>query len=224
VRLQVKIPVLFVLVAWAFKLDAIPLLSQINNESDFGYAIVYHSDVSSCSLNDKHTLIFPHSVFNQEFLLERGKPSVILRPVFYTHPQTQQTITFVDQDYQLMPELLEQAFNVWKSGKGTSWKKIKTAQQWYETWVGGDISVMPHEVEIAGYLINLSRAKAKNNNKEHVTWLSFAKGIFSKLLLKLDIYQKKNRAVMVQLKALHGEGGLCSADGRVERIGQAILP
>jgi hypothetical protein len=196
-------------------LRAAPLISKIINNSDFGYVILDHSDTSSCSLVGKEMLIHAHSQFNHEFLLERGVPSVVLRPIDYLDKKTQQKIKFVDQEYHIIPEQLERAYNLWKENKGV--KRFATSEHWHNLLIGFDISVIPHEVEIFGYLLNLSRVMVKNNNKQDVKWISFAKGIFSKLALELEINQHRRKGIRPFLKVLHGEGGVC-VDGVVERL------
>ena len=88
---------------------------------------------------------------------------------------------------------------------------------WFEKWVGKDLIITPHTVSIFGYLNNWSRVVVKNNNNHHHEWIKFAKGIFSKEILELDIDQTKHKGVFALVKTLHGEGGVC-IEGTVERI------
>jgi hypothetical protein len=214
-RLQNCIQIALLACLSIFHLHGAPLISKIINNSDFGYVILEHSDGSSCSLAGKNLLIDAHSSFNHEFLLEPGKPSVLLRPVYYFDKKTKQKIKFVDQNYDVIPDQLELAYNLWKANRGT--KKFASPKHWHDLLVGLDISVVPHEVEIFGYLLNLSRVLVKNNIRQNVTWISFAKGIFSKLALELDITQHRRKGIRPVMKVLHGEGGVC-VDGVIERL------
>lgn len=215
VRLQNCLQITVILSCFMLSVRAAPLISKIINNSDFGYVILEHSDGSSCSLAGKDIVIDARSQFDHEFLLERGKPSVRLRPIHYLDKKTKQKIKFVDEQYSFVPEHLGQAYNLWKENKGA--KKFETPQDWLHFCVGHDISVVPHEVEIFGYLLNLSRVLVKNNIKQNVNWISFAKGIFSKLALELEINQHRRKGVRPSMKVLHGEGGVC-VDGTVERL------
>lgn len=201
------------------QLWSVPLIQKIVNTSDIGFVIVKHTDPSGCSLSNRGVLVDAQTVFSHEFLLELGKPSVILRPMYYLDPQSKQKITFVDQNYQIIPDKLAQAYDLWKSVKGH--KKFVTPQAWLTDWIGLDISVVPHEVEIFGYLINLSRVIIKNNRRQQARWLSFAKGIFSKLVVELQIDQHSRKGILTNMKILHGEGGVCTDNGSgwfVERL------
>ena len=218
-RLQNCIQITVVLSCFTLSVQAAPLISKIVNNSDFGYAIVEHSDSSSCSFAGKNVVIDAKSEFQHEFLLEPGKPSVRLRPIYYLDPNTQNKTTFVDQNYELVPDWLDVAHDLWKSGKGN--KKFKKSQDWLDFLIGKDITVVPHEVEIFGYLLNLSRIIVKNNiHKPQIKWLSFAKGIFSKLTLELKITQHRRQGIRAKMEVLHGEGGVC-VDGKVEKLSAA---
>lgn len=214
-RLQIRMQVAVVFGLLHAQIQTAPLISKIVNNSDFGYVILEHSDNSSCSLAGKEIVIHAHDQFNHEFLLERGVPSVLLRPIYYLDKKTGKKINFVDQEYNFVPALLDKAYDLWKENKGT--KKFTSSQHWLNLLIGIDISVVPHEVEIFGYLLNLSRVMVKNNIRQNVTWISFAKGIFSKLALELDITQHRRKGIRVAVKVLHGEGGVC-VDGVVERL------
>lgn len=226
-RLQNYIKITIVLSGFIVNVQAAPLISKIVNHSDFGYVIVEHSDNSSCSLADKGIVIDAKSEFLHEFLLEPGKPSVRLRPVYYLDAKTSKKITFVDQNYEIVPELLDVAHELWKNGKGN--KKFKKSEDWLNLLIGMDITVVPHEVEIFGYLLNLSRVIVKNNiHKPQIKWISFAKGIFSKLALELDITQHRRKGIRANMKVLHGEGGVCvetvvdgKVVGKVEKLSAA---
>ncbi|OGB86117.1 hypothetical protein A3J41_02990 [candidate division TM6 bacterium RIFCSPHIGHO2_12_FULL_38_8] len=214
-RLQICIQVAAIACLFMVHVHSAPLISKIVNNSDFGYVILEHSDGSSCSLAGKNVIIDARSQFDHEFLLERGVPSVLLRPIYFLDPKTKQKILFVDDSYNFIPERLDQAHELWKENKGH--KKFNESQLWMNLLVGLDISVVPHEVEIFGYLLNLSRVMVKNNIKQQVTWISFAKGIFSKLALELEVTQHRRKGIRANIKVLHGEGGVC-VDGVIERL------
>ncbi len=192
---------------------AAPMIQKINNHTNIGFVILEHSDTSSCSLQGRGKIIEARSSFSDAFLLEPGKPSLVLRPIYYFDIETNKPIFFADVNDQEIPEKLQDAYTVWKNEKIS--KRIKSPKAWLHDWIGLDLIVTPHDVEILGYLINWSRVEVKNNKKTHTAWLSFSKGIFSKLVLELDIKQHKTRGISATLKVLHGQGGFCSADGKV---------
>lgn len=199
-----------------FCMQATPLIQKIVNETDFGLFVLSHSDSSSCSLQDKSIVIKPHTTFNNEFLLELGQPSLVLRPVFYQNPSTKDIAWLTDTSFQYQSDLVKQAYQMWRVQK-KSHRYKKNDQQWLEHWVGLDMSVLPHQVEMLGYLLNLSRVSIYNNRHQHVQWLSFSKGIFSKLVLELHVLQSDRKGLLGKIVILHGEGGICS-NGSIERL------
>ncbi|MFA5998870.1 MAG: hypothetical protein WC747_02550 [Candidatus Babeliales bacterium] len=192
---------------------AAPMVQKIVNNTNVGFLIVEHSDTSSCSLQGRRKVIAARSTFTDSFLLEPGKPSLVLRPIYYLDTKTNKPLFFADVDRQEIPIKLQAAYDIWKMEKNSS-NKVKSPKAWLHDWIGLDLSVTPHEVEILGYLVNLSRVRVENNKKSHVQWLSFSKGIFSKLVLELDIKQHHLKGISATIKVLHGEGGFCS-DGVV---------
>ncbi len=221
-RLQICIQVAAIVSFFMMYLQAAPIIQSIVNDSDFGFVILEHSDSSECSLSDRNVLIDAHSKFMHEFLLQLGKPSVLLRPVYYLDPFTKIKIWFVDNSYHFNPEKVKEVYELWFETKGA--KEFKSSDDWLNHWLGRDILVVPHEVEILGYLVNLSRVVAKNNKgiskskkDKQVVRLSFSKGIFSKLVIELDINQTMGKGVYPTIQIFHGEGGVCS-NGTVERI------
>jgi len=197
-------------------LQATPLIQKIVNNTDFGLLILSHSDNSSCSLQGKSIIIKPHDTFNHEFLLELGQPSLVLRPVYFQDSVTKENVWLTDQSYQYQAELVKKAYQVWKKQKKLH-KYKKNYQQWLQLWVGLDLSVLPHQVEMLGYLLNLSRVAMYNNSHKHLQWLSFSKGVFSKLVLELHILQKRRKGLQGKIQILHGEGGICN-NGIIERL------
>lgn len=203
---------------------AAPMVQKIVNNTNVGFLVVEHSDTSSCSLKGRGKMIEARSTLSDAFLLEPGKPSLLLRPVYYLDAKTNKKIYFADIDHQnvfekieyaydVTAEKLKSAYDVWMKEKNSS-KRVRSPKAWLHDWIGLDLSVTPHEVEILGYLVNLSRVRVENNKKSHVQWLSFSKGIFSKLVLELDIKQHHINGISAKIKVLHGQGGFCS-DGIV---------
>ena len=191
-----------------------PLVQNVVNKSDVDFAVVHHSDRSDCSLHNCGAVVKANSVFKKDFLLERGNPSLIFRPIVYTDRATGHKVMLVDQNKNIDDTGVQKAFDLWKQSNKC---KFKNAQDWLTHWVGGDIEVKPHSVEVFGYLLNLSRIRVQNNSSHHAQWMSFAKGIFSRLVLELDIHQHKKKGVVPYLKVVAGEGGVC-LDGAIERL------
>lgn len=194
-----------------------PIVQKIVNDTDFGFLILYHGDSSDCTLHNKRKVIEPRTIFNHEFLLEVGTKGLVLRPVFYKDQQEDKIFWLTDQNtYEYKDELVSQAYDQWRLSKSA--KKYKyDAQAWMRNWVGGDVSVTFDPIELLGYLLYLSRVRIANLNYDHTQWLSFAKGIFSKLMLDLHISQIKKSGILGKVSVQHGQGGICN-NGVVERI------
>ncbi|MBI2344690.1 hypothetical protein HYV10_01300 [Candidatus Dependentiae bacterium] len=196
---------------------AAPIVQKIVNDTDFGFLILYHGDTSECSLHDKCKIIEPRSVFNYEFLLEVNTKGLVLRPVFYKDFQENKVFWLTDQKaYAYDDTLIQQAHENWLLSKiGKRYKY--NSESWMRNWVGSDISVTFDPLEFLGYLLYLSRVRIANLNYNHTQWLSFAKGIFSKLMLELQLSQAKRGGILGKIFVLHGQGGICN-NGIVERI------
>jgi hypothetical protein len=93
---------------------AAPLIQKIDNRTSFGFVVLKHSDLSSCSLQDKNIVIDAHSVFNQAFLLEIGQHSLELRPIYYLDAQTNQKIAMTDDAYNYVSEKIQHAYEAWR--------------------------------------------------------------------------------------------------------------
>lgn len=197
------------------RLGAAPLIQKVVNNSNFGFMVVLHSDLSTCTFHDKKMIIDAQSTFEHQFLLELGKPSLVLRPVYFLEKKSGVKVWLVDAENKYNQESIKKAHELFRRENKS--KKFKHEVDWLHNFVGLDIALIPHEVEIFGYLVNLSRVMMRNNIKQHVQWLSFAKGIFSKLVIELDINQHRSRGVFAKVKVLHGQGGVCS-NGIIERI------
>jgi len=194
-----------------------PVVQRVCNDTDFGFYILYHGDSSECSLHNKSIIIHPKTIFSHEFLLEVGQKGLVLRPVFYKDSKSGNMYWFVDQEtYEYNLELIKQAYEAWK--KQNSLRKYKNDyQDWFDRFVGQDISVTFDPLELFGYLLNLSRIRIKNFNHQYVQWLSFAKGIFSKLVLNLHLTTLPRKGIISKIIVQHGQGAIC-ANGTVERI------
>lgn len=196
---------------------AAPVVQKVCNDTDFGYYILLHGDSSECTLHNKSIIIHPKTIFLHEFLLEKGQQGLILRPVFYKDSSSGKIFWLVNQDtYEYDQDLVKKAYNAWK--KKDSNRKYKNGYQvWLDEWIGQDISVAFDPLELFGYLLDLSRIRIKNFNHQHVQWLSFAKGIFSKLILNFKITTLSRKGIIGKVSVGHGQGGICS-NGLVERI------
>jgi|GEM_PF-859238 len=194
-----------------------PLIQKITNDTDFSFVVLSHSDNSDCSLSSKSVIIKPRSEFIHEFLIEMGEPSLVLRPVSYTDPATHQVVWMTDEkNYEYKPLMVEDAFQLYRTQR-FSVKCRNSSKIWLDHWIGRDLFIFPHQVVMRGYLLELSRIKAFNSRHQHAQWLSYSKGIFSKLVLELSIKQTRAHGVQAKLKILHGEGGVCT-NGVVERL------
>lgn len=220
--------------------QAAPVVQKIINNSQVGFVIVLHSDASSCSLHQKNIKIEAKSTLVEDFLLEPSvklpekslpegfeeksskflpkkldKASLILRPAYYYDEITNTQISLLDDQKNFDEKMVEKAFFAWKkSGKK---RKFSNAQEWLNRWIGKDIVVVPDALEASGYIMQLSRIRINNQSRDHGQWLSFAKGVFSRLIVDIDIDQHDRRGIIPTLKITPGEGGVCTG-GIVDRI------
>lgn len=206
---------LLILLVSVYIVNAAPLVQNITNETQVGFEVISYSDQSSCSSHLNCRVIDSKSKFYSDFLLERGRPSLVLRPIYYTDLATGVKVSLVDDNKQFDSKGIDQAYELWKTTGNK--KKFKDAQSWFKHWIGEDIAVVPHTSEVLGYLINLSRVQISNAVKEYGTWLSFAKGVFAKLVLEIDIKQNNRKGIVPTIKVIAGEGGVCS-NGMIERL------
>ncbi len=195
---------------------AAPVVQKIINDTDFGFLILDHSDNSECTLHDKFTIIQPHTIFNHEFLLEVASKGLILRPIFYKNKKEGKIFWLTDQNsYEYNNQLIENAYQNWFEKK--SKKYTNSPEAWMKNWVGGDITVVYDPVEFLGYLLYLSRVRISNTNSYHTQLLSFAKGVFSKLMLEVRLSQKQGKGIAGVISVKHGQGGICN-NGVIEQI------
>lgn len=234
------------MLAWALFISssidqAAPMVEKIVNKSQVGFIVVLHSDASSCSLSAKNILIDAHAVLVEDFLLEPSlklekasladdsvrklansydlkkteKASLILRPAYYYNESTQQQMSLLNDENLFDDEKVEKAYIAWKnSGKK---RKFNDAQHWLDRWVGKDIMVVPDALEATGYIMHLVRIRISNQARDHGQWLSKAKGVFSRLIVEIEIDQHDRRGIIPSLKVSTGEGGICTG-GVVDRI------
>lgn len=221
--------------------QAAPMVQKIINKSQIDFIVVLHSDASSCSLRKKNIKIEANSSFVGDFLLEPSvklkksisfqsssrktkhssnlknidKASLILRPAYYYDDMTKTRIPLLNKDKMFDNEMVKKAYAAWKSsGKK---RKFNDAQHWLDRWIGKDIVVVPDVLEASGYIMHLSRIRISNQARDHAQWLSYAKGIFSRLVVDIQIDQHDRKGVIPSLKVTPGEGGICIG-GAVERI------
>lgn len=207
--------ILFSLFITSF-IKSAPLVQAIVNKSQIGFEIVSYMDtVSDCSLPLFSRIIKPNSIFNHEFLLKNDQSILIFRPLYYFDNATNKKILFSDKHGVLNEHGIEQAYTLWKA---VGYKrKFLNAHDWFRRWIGGDIRIEPHTSQVLGYLINLSRTYISNNIGKDGIWLSFAQGIFARLVLEIDIIQHDRKGILSRLKVIAGEGGICR-HGVVERL------
>lgn len=220
--------------------QAAPMVQKIVNNSQVGFIIVLHSDASPCSLHKKNIRIEAKSSLVEDFLLEPSiklsetlshedslkknndflhkkldKASLVLRPAYYYDEATQTQIPLLNDEQNFDEEKVEKAYDAWKkSGKK---RKFNNAQGWLDRWIGKDIVVIPDALEASGYIMQLSRIRINNQARDHGQWLSFAKGVFSRLIVDIEIDQHDRKGIIPSLKVTPGEGGICTG-GIVDRI------
>lgn len=212
-----------------------PVVQKINNQSEIGFMIVHHSDKSPCSLHDTRTLVDAKSTFLNEFLIAASSKKItmpkldwlpsqnyslnisfMLRPAYYLDLTAGKKFWFLDDNNMIDEAKLHVAFKAWSKNNKRR-KNFANAQAWMKNWVGGDIVVIPDVIELFGYLINLSRIYIGNQITNHGQWLSYAQGIFSRLVLDIAIEQHKRKGISPHFVAVAGQGGICM-DGAIVRI------
>lgn len=231
---------IWVLIINSCIIQSAPVVQKIVNNSQVGFIIVLHSDTSSCSLRKKNIKIEAKSSLVEDFLLEPSvklealsfdqgrmknkkplhskdlnKASLILRPAYYFDDMTHEQMSLLNDDKNFDNGKIEKAYISWKnSGKK---RKFKNAQDWLDHWIGRDIRVIPDALEASGYIMHLSRIRINNQARDHAQWLSFAKGVFSRLVVDIEIDQHDRKGIIPLLKITPGEGGICTG-GVVDRI------
>lgn len=191
--------------------QGVPLMQKIDNKTGVGYIVLFHSDRSTCSLQNKNQIVDSRTIFKNIFLLDRNtqryEPNLILRPFYYYDQNTNRKIQLLNQQFQFDREGINVAYNAWKQGRKK--RKFINAQDWFEHWVGKDIVVISDVIEALGYLMHKSRIHIKNSIKEHAQWLNFSKGVFSHLVLEIDMIQHERKGIQPLLRVIPGEGGVC---------------
>jgi len=212
-KIMNKVIFIFIMVNY-FNVFTAPLIQKISNNTNFAFIVLNHSDISSCSLHGKNIIIYPQDTFEVKILLEIGNPSLTLRPIYYQESKNGPLYWLTDEKYVYQDHLVAIAHGAFKK----KYKKIKSmdASKWLRNWVGLYMFIIPYENEILGYLVHLSRVVVHNQKHSRSQWLSFSKGIFSKLVLELKILQNE-KGLFGNIKVLHGEGGVC-IEGNVERL------
>lgn len=192
-----------------------PLIQRIANKTQIGFEVVGYNDRSPCVQSIDSKVIDTKTIFAKDFLLERDHPGLVLRPIYYIDSQTGKKVDLVDEQKHFDSTKIAYAYKLWKMSGNK--KKFANAQDWFNRWVGSDIQVRPYTSEVVGYLINLSRIQVTNTINKQGTWLSFAKGVFAKLVLEIDIDQHSRKGIIPTAKVVAGEGGICT-NGIVERL------
>ncbi|MBI2352891.1 hypothetical protein HYV11_01445 [Candidatus Dependentiae bacterium] len=210
---------LWIITCFYHKNNTAPIVQKIVNNTDIGYVIIYHNDQSPCSFQNLNKTIDARSVFHQEFLLERhkkhGQSSLTLRPLYYYDALNQQKYLLLDKQLHFDDKKIYAAYHAWK--KNNFKRKFNSALDWLQNWIGNDLLVIPNVFEALGYLIFFSRIHVKNDIKKHAQWLSFSKGIFSRLVIEIDLVQHPKKGISPTLKTIAGEGGIC-LDGSIDRL------
>ena len=193
---------------------AVPVIQKIENKTNFGFVVLKHSDVSSCSLQNRSIVIDAHSSYVSPFLFEVKKSSLELRPIYYRDPKTFEKYMLTDELFAYAPDRINQAYEHWKYH---GMKKIDSSKKWLEQWIGKDLVIEAYSLEVFGYLIDWSRVIIKNAKHNFFNWIKFAKGVFSEEMLELVLEEHKNKGVYGTMRVMHGEGGVC-INGAVEKI------
>lgn len=205
------------LLSLSLSVFADPVMQSIQNDTDFGFAVINHSDASECSLGNKQVVIPARSEFSHQFLLPTNNTNarnnmdsacLVLRPAYYQDPTTNKQYELTDENFDNKPMMAHTAFEAYR-GQPNSCRCKNDSEYWLKHFVGEDIFVMTHLTEMLGYLKDSARIAVVNSRSKHTEWLSYSMGIFSKLVLKLRIFQT-SRGIKMRLIVLHGEGGVCS--------------
>ena len=190
-------------------LTAQPLIRSILNDSPILFSIKEHNDMSECSLfnSGQEIKVLPYSRYSTEMLLASSKPGLVLTPVAYWSKKTGEKYYFINDQGVIDDSLLEIAFAAWKKDCFVKYKK--SAQQWFHDWIGGNIVLIHNDLEVFGYVLNISFAKIKNNKKSDSEILSYSKGVFSRLIIDLFINHDVKKGIALGITSSVGQGAIC---------------
>ena len=196
--------------------QAQPVITKMFNNSDFVYQMVEHNGSFGCNKAfAKNTfLLNARSYSDEQILIGLQFPSVKLRPIAYLDSQSSKLYSFVDNKNQFDENKIDVAFQVWKIAHKTNYK---TAQEWFENWVGGDIVVHHNYQEILGYVMNSSKVVVANKHHANTAWVQWSQGVFARFSLGITIQQNLKKGVIPFVESYVGEGALCK-DGVVENV------
>lgn len=192
-----------------------PVITKMFNNSDFVYQMIVNNGSFGCNkaLMNNPFLLNARSYSDEQILIGLKSPSIILRPIAYLDSQSSKLYSFVNAQTDFDEKRIELAFDVWKIAHKT---KYKTAQEWFENWVGGDIKIQQVE-EVWGYVMNLSRVVVANKKHSSKADMQFSQGVWARLSLGIQIHQNLEKGVIPFVETYVGEGARCK-DGLVEEI------
>jgi hypothetical protein len=208
--------VLIGILASAIQITAQPVITKIFNNSDFIYQIVEHNGAYGCNKAQPKNafLLGARSYSDEQILVGLQYPSIKLRPIAYLDAHVSKMYSFVDNKNEFDEKKIAQAFEVWKIYNHSS---VKTAQKWFDEWIGGDIVVHHNYLEVLGYVMDLSKVVVANKQHVSTAWIHWSQGVFARLSLGITISQHSKKGIIPFVESYVGEGGLCK-DGKVISI------
>lgn len=212
---------LFIFLAYLLSLvisiDAQPLVRSIQNNTPFQFLIIHHNDLSACSplKNGQQVIIQPYATFSHKLLLACEKPGLLLRPSAFYDKEHNLIYSFLDDHNEIDMDKLEVAFNAWKKSHKPNYHK--SAKEWFAQWLCGDLTLIHNQVEVFGYLLNISLARIDNNHHTHASMVDYSEGLFSRQLIDITINQKSRKGIVPSITTSVGQGGMCQ-DGQIISI------
>jgi len=211
-----KILSLMFVVSFAGIIYAQAHIGILDNQTDFEFQVIGHQVLDECSVFHKNMdIIAPHTKMTDSILLGAVQPSFVMRPVVYIDPHTKKRYQLVNQDFAPTPELLQAAFQVWEKVSKQK-NKYKTAQEWFDQYVGGDVILTLQQTEVYGYIVNMSQVVLGNSIRSVHAWVEWGIGIFARLIIDITVKEDVKKGIVFGLETRRGSQGAYCASGEVK--------
>lgn len=191
-------------------------IGLLDNQTDFEFQVVGHQVLDECSVFTKNMdTVRAHTKMTDSILLGAVQPNFVMRPVAYIDPHSKKRYVLVNTDFAYDSKSLEAAFGVWEKVSKQK-NKYKTAQEWFEQYVGGDILLTLKQTEVYGYIVNMSQVVLGNNIRSVHDWVEWGVGIFARLIIDITVKEDVKKGIVFELHTRRGsQGAYCSSQGQV---------
>ncbi|NBX78283.1 hypothetical protein EBQ93_02860, partial [bacterium] len=94
--------------------------------------------------------------------------------------------------------------------------KYKTAQEWFDQYVAGDIMLTLKQTEIYGYIVNMSQVVLGNSKRSVHAWVEWGVGIFARLIIDITVKEDPKKGIVFGLQTRRGSQGAYCASGEIK--------